>query len=362
MHVPDGFFNAAVSVSAAAVAAAGVAVCLRGARRELDDRTAPMVGLVAAFVFAVQMLNFPVAAGTSGHLLGGALAAILVGPYAAVLCMAVVLLVQGFFFADGGLTALGVNITLMGLVTVVTGWGVFRLVTRVARGRAALTAASFAAALVSVPASALTFTLLFWIGGTAPVEIGTVAAAMGGVHVLIGIGEGLITAVTVGTVLAARPDLVYGARGLAAPLVLRGADGERTVVPAAPARDASPRPARPFLLAGTALTLVLAGAVSFFASGNPDGLERVAEDEGFIGQAGDHALGSWSLADYGEVGGVPVGVAGVIGVVITLAVSGAVAYAARRRRAAAPGGARGTGEAGGAADGVTDGAADGITA
>ncbi|GII04758.1 energy-coupling factor ABC transporter permease [Planobispora takensis] len=332
MHVPDGFFNLAVSVSAGAVAAAGVAVCLRGARRELDDRTAPMAGLVAAFVFAVQMLNFPVAAGTSGHLLGGALAAILVGPYTAVLCMAVVLLVQGFFFADGGLTALGVNITLMGLVTVLAGWGVFRLITRSVRSRAAITAASFAAALVSVPASALVFTLLFWIGGTAPVEIGTVAAAMGGVHTLIGIGEGLITAVTVGTVLATRPDLVYGARGLAAPLVLRGADGDVTVVPEGRVGVRTPvRRSRPFLLGGVGVTLVLAGAVSFFASGDPDGLERVAEDEGFIGQAADHAFGAWTLADYGDVGGIPVGIAGIIGVGITLIVAGVVAYAVRRR-------------------------------
>ncbi|MBG0813699.1 energy-coupling factor ABC transporter permease [Planomonospora sp. ID82291] len=343
MHVPDGFFNVAVSVSAAAVAAAGVAVCLRGARRELDDRTAPMGGLVAAFVFAVQMLNFPVAAGTSGHLLGGALAAILVGPHTAVLCMAVVLLVQGFFFADGGLTALGVNVTLMGLVTVLAGWGVFRLITRSLNGRAAITAASFAAALVSVPASALAFTLLFWIGGTAPVEIGAVAAAMGGVHVLIGIGEGLITAVTVGTVLAVRPDLVYGARGLAAPLVLRGPGGESTVVPPAPAPAASPRPARPFLLAGVGVTLVLAGVVSFFASGDPDGLEKVAEDEGFLGRATDHPFASWLLGDYGDGGGVPVGVAGVVGVGITLLVAGAVAYAARRRGTGAPEPARETG-------------------
>lgn len=239
MHVPDGFFNATVSLSAGVVAAAGVAVCLRGARRELDDRTAPMAGLVAAFIFAVQMLNFPVAAGTSGHLLGGALAAILVGPYTGVLCMAVVLLVQGLFFADGGLTALGINVTIMGIVTVLVGWGVFRLISRVSSGRGGIMAAAFLAALISVPASALAFTALFAIGGTAPIEVGAVAAAMGGVHVLIGIGEAIITSVTVGAVLAVRPDLVYGARGLATPLLLRGADGSTTEVGTAPA------PARP---------------------------------------------------------------------------------------------------------------------
>ncbi|MGP3934713.1 energy-coupling factor ABC transporter permease [Nonomuraea sp. KM88] len=328
VHVPDGFFNAVTSISAGVVAAAGVAVCLRGARRELDDRTAPMAGLVAAFVFAVQMLNFPVAAGTSGHLLGGALAAILVGPYTGVLCMAVVLLVQGVFFADGGLTALGVNITLMGIVTVLAGWGVFKLVTGLARGQVVV--AAFLAALVSVPVSALAFTLLFWIGGTAPIDVGTVAAAMGGVHLLIGIGEGLITAATVGAVLAVRPDLVYGAGRLAKPLVLRGADGGTTVGEPEPA-PAAPGALRPFLLGGAGVTLVLAGLVSFFASSSPDGLEAVAEDKGFIDQAADHLFGSWALADYGEVGGIPVGVAGIIGVGLVLVLTGAVAHAARSR-------------------------------
>ncbi|MFB9472362.1 energy-coupling factor ABC transporter permease [Nonomuraea salmonea] len=333
MHVPDGFFNAVTSVSAGVVAAAGVAVCLRGARRELDDRTAPMAGLVAAFIFAVQMLNFPVAAGTSGHLMGGALAAILVGPYTGVLCMAVVLLVQGVFFADGGLTALGVNVTIMGLVTVLVGWGVFRLVAGLTRGKVVV--AAFLGALISVPAAALVFTLLFAIGGTAPIEVGAVAAAMGGVHVLIGVGEAVITALTVGAVLAVRPDLVYGARGLSKPLVLRGAEGETT---AGETTAGEPQPVaagrgafKPFLLGGVGVTLVLAGVVSFFASGDPDGLEAVAENKGFGDQAADHLFGTWALADYGDVGGIPVGVAGIIGVGLVLLIAGAVGYAARGR-------------------------------
>ncbi|WSA16278.1 energy-coupling factor ABC transporter permease [Streptosporangium subroseum] len=319
-----------MSLSAGVVAAAGVAVCLRGARRELDDRTAPMAGLVAAFIFAVQMLNFPVAAGTSGHLLGGTLAAILVGPYTAVLCVAVVLLVQGFFFADGGLTALGINISLMGIVAIVVGWFVFRLITRAMHSRSAVVAASFVAALISVPSAALAFSLLFWIGGTAPIDVGTVAMAMGGVHVLIGIGEGLITAVTVSTVLAIRPDLVYGARGLAAPLVLRGAGGDVTVTRESPAPVASRRPGW-FLPAGLAVVALLAGIVSFYASSSPDGLERVAQDKGFSGQATDHSLADQPLADYGDAGGIPVGVAGLIGAGVTLAAGGGLFFAVRRR-------------------------------
>jgi cobalamin biosynthesis protein CbiM len=217
MHVPDGFIDAPVSIGAGVVAAAGVAVCLRGARSELDDRTAPLAGLTAAFVFAAQMPNFPVAAGTSGHLLGGALAAILVGPYTGVLCVSVVLVIQALLFADGGLTALGINIVTMALTTVLVGYGLFRLVVRVLpvpSTRGALTGASFAAAVVSVPASALVFTGIYALGGTTEVPLGTVAAAMIGVHVLIGIGEAAITMVTVSSVLAVRPDLAYGARGL----------------------------------------------------------------------------------------------------------------------------------------------------
>ena len=215
MHVPDGFINAPASLAAGAVAIAGVAVCIRGARQELDDRTAPMAGLVAAFVFAVQMLNFPVAAGTSGHLLGGALAAILVGPYTGALCVSVVLLVQALAFADGGLSALGINIVLMAFVTVIVAWAVFTALTRVLpRSKGSVVAASFVAALLSVPASALAFVALYAVGGVTDVPLGEVAAAMVGVHFLIGIGEALITAATVGSVLAVRPDLVYGARGL----------------------------------------------------------------------------------------------------------------------------------------------------
>jgi cobalt/nickel transport system permease protein len=222
MHVPDGFIDAPVSVGAGLVAAAGVAICLRGARRELDDRTAPMAGLVAAFIFAVQMLNFPVAAGTSGHLLGGALAAILVGPYTGALCVAVVLLVQALFFADGGITALGVNVVNMSLVTVLVGYLVFKLLLAVLpRSRRSVIASSFVAALVSVPVASLSFVLFYALGGTTDVPLGKVLAAMVGVHVLIGVGEAFITALTVGSVLAARPDLVRGARGVTPTLQLR---------------------------------------------------------------------------------------------------------------------------------------------
>ncbi|MCU0301998.1 MAG: energy-coupling factor ABC transporter permease [Candidatus Nanopelagicales bacterium] len=215
MHIPDGFIDAPVSAAAGVLAIGGIAVALKRSSRELDDRTAPMAGLVAVYIFAVQMLNFPVAAGTSGHLLGGALAAILVGPWTGALAVSVVLLVQALMFADGGLSALGLNIVTMAFVTVAVAWPVFRLLVRVLpRSRGAWTGASFVAALVSVPASAAAFALWYAIGGTGTYAVGTVLAAMVGTHVLIGLGEGLITALTVGAVLAARPDLVYGVRDL----------------------------------------------------------------------------------------------------------------------------------------------------
>lgn len=222
MHVPDGFLDALTSIATGTVAAAAVAVSLRGARRELDDRTAPLAGLVAAFVFAAQMINFPVAAGTSGHLLGGTLAAVLVGPFTATLCITVVLIVQALLFADGGLTALGTNITLMGVVGVWAGYAVFRLVRSVLPKRtSSVTVAAAVGAFVSVPAAALAFAGLFAVGGTAPVDLSTLAAAMVGVHGFIGIGEAAITAVVVTSVLAVRPDLVFGARDVLAGRTLR---------------------------------------------------------------------------------------------------------------------------------------------
>ncbi|MEV5578533.1 energy-coupling factor ABC transporter permease [Streptomyces parvus] len=339
MHVPDGFIDAPVSVAAGALAAGAVAVSLRGARRELDERTAPLAGLVAAFIFAVQMLNFPVAAGTSGHLMGGALAAILVGPCTAVLCLSVVLLLQGIFFADGGLTALGVNITVMGVVTVVVAYAVFRLLTGLLpRSRRSATASAFVAALVSVPASAAAFTLLYWIGGTTDIPIGKVFTAMVGVHVLIGIGEAVITALTVGAVLAVRPDLVHGVQGSpAAPLKLR-VDGELVDAPAA-TRDPEPAPARRstrgFWITGLVSALLLAGFVSFYASADPDGLERVAADQGIDEKVEEHGAADSPLADYGvaDIANARLsgGLAGVIGVSATVVVGTGVFWVVRRR-------------------------------
>lgn len=224
MHVPDGFVDTRVALAAAVVAVAGVALCLNRAHRTLDERTAPLAGLTAAYIFAVQMLNFPVAAGTSGHLLGGALAAILVGPWVGALCVTVVLLVQALVFADGGLTALGLNIINMAFTTVLVGWLVFRAMSMIMPGRPrSVVVASGLAAFASVPAAALSFSLQYALGGLGTFAVKQVVVAMTGVHVLIGVGEAAITVLTVSAVLAVRPDLVYGARfGRALPAAAAG--------------------------------------------------------------------------------------------------------------------------------------------
>ena len=216
LHAADGVIGTPVAALFAAVAVAALAVSLARGRRELDDRLAPMAGLVAAFVFAVQMLNFPVLPGVSGHLIGGALAAVLVGPWVAALCLSVVLIVQALVFADGGLTALGINITNMALVSTAAAVLVVALLLRLLpRTTGGLAVTVFVASVVSVVAAALAFVLEYWIGGGVDLAagLGEVTGVMAGVHALIGIGEGLISAVTVVTVARVRPDLVYALRG-----------------------------------------------------------------------------------------------------------------------------------------------------
>jgi cobalt/nickel transport system permease protein len=221
VHIPDGFINASTSLGAGAVAAGGIGVSLRRAAQTLQERQAPLAGLVAAYIFAVQMLNFPVAAGTSGHLLGGVLAAVLVGPWAGAICVAVVLVVQSLLFADGGLTALGLNITNMAIIGVFGGWAAFRLLRRVLPAtRTSVVVSSGVAAGLSVVLAAAAFVVEYAVGGAGGAPVGTVLAAMVGVHTLIGVGEGIITALTVGAVLGVRPDLVDGAADLRRPAVL----------------------------------------------------------------------------------------------------------------------------------------------
>lgn len=211
MHIPDGFIDIQTSAAFAALSALGVAAALKGAKSQLDEKSAPLAGLTAVFIFAVQMLNFPVAAGTSGHLLGGALAAVLVGPWAATLALTVVLIMQGFLFADGGLTAIGLNIFNMGIIGVWAGYMIFTLLKKVLpKKKSSIPVAAAIGGALSVPAAAIGFTIQYALGANATFSVSTVLSAMVGTHILIGIGEAIITGLTVSAVLASRSDLVYG--------------------------------------------------------------------------------------------------------------------------------------------------------
>ncbi|WP_305790080.1 energy-coupling factor ABC transporter permease [Symbioplanes lichenis] len=213
MHIANGIVDGPVSALFAVLAALGLGVCVWRARADLDDRLAPMAGLVAAFIFAVQMLNFQVLPGVSGHLLGGALAVVLVGPWVGALCVATVLIVQCLLFADGGLTALGLNITNMALIGTAAGYLLVALLMRfLPKTPAGVGATAFIASVLGVVLASQGFVLEYWLGGTTELSLGTIAGTMAGVHTLIGIGEGLIAATTVATVARVRPDLVYALR------------------------------------------------------------------------------------------------------------------------------------------------------
>jgi len=207
MHIPDGFLDTDVALACAVPAAVAVGIGLRKAGTDLDERRVPLLGVTAAFVFAAQMLNFPVAGGTSGHFLGAALAAILLGPWLACLTLAVVLGVQAFVFADGGITALGANILNMGVVGALLVGGLMLLAQRaLPHKRGAFLAVAGVGAWLAVVAGAVACSFELAISGTVP--LGTVLPAMLGVHVLIGIGEAVITVAAVSAVLSTRPDVV----------------------------------------------------------------------------------------------------------------------------------------------------------
>ena len=319
MHAPDGFLTAPTAIATGILSAGAMAASIRASRPELDDDRIPLAGVTAAFVFAAQMVNFPVAAGTTGHLMGGALAAILLGPSLGLLVVAVVVIVQAIGFADGGLTALGYNVFNMAVVTALGGWAVFRGARRLLPATATgVTIASFVAALVSVVLSSMAFSIQWLFGASAAVPFDTVLTAMVGVHTLIGIGEGLVTAGVVAAVLAVRPDLVRGATGI-----------DRA---AGPAR----LPRARFVLAAVIASLVVAVGVAQFAVDDPDGLERVAEDTGFIESAEDHALGSSFFADYATAGveneTLSLAIAGTVGTIVTLAVGTGLLLLLRDRR------------------------------
>ena len=204
LHIPDGFLSAPVAIVGWAVTAAAVGVAARRAERTMSDRAVPLMGVMAAFIFAAQMMNFPVAGGTSGHLLGGALAAALLGPWAAIIVMTAVVGLQGLLFQDGGLLVMGANILNMGVVTALLAALLFRLARP--SGRVATSVVAFIAAWLTVEASATLTALQLAASGTSPLEVAL--PAMLTVHALIGVGEGLITAAALAFIRATSPNLL----------------------------------------------------------------------------------------------------------------------------------------------------------
>ncbi len=207
MHIPDGFLSAPVAASSWVLSAGGIGYAARRAGRELGEKQIPMMGVAGAFIFAAQMLNFTVAGGTSGHLLGGALAAIVLGPWQGALVLTSVLAVQALLFQDGGLLALGANVFNMALVGVLTAYVTYRFGRRLlGENRLGSLVSTFAAAWLSVVVASLVAALELAASGA--YSAGVVFTTMGGVHVLVGIGEGIITTAVVAFLLGTRPDLV----------------------------------------------------------------------------------------------------------------------------------------------------------
>ena len=273
MHIPDGFLDAKTAAATGAMALGGLALALRQVNRQLPRRRVPLMGLAAAFVFAAQMLNFPVAGGTSGHLMGGVLSAVLLGPSAAVVVMSAVLIVQCFLFADGGILAIGANVFNMAILGSIGGYGIYRAVRRVAGGLQGLVFASAFAGWCSTVLAAIACTgELAWSG---VVSWSVAFPAMANIHMLIGLGEAVITALVVVGIARARPELVE--------------------------EGAPPRLGKRYLEFvgfGVLIAFGLTLLVSPFACEWPDGLEHVAAKLGFDQKAIEQPMVHAPLADY----------------------------------------------------------------
>jgi cobalt/nickel transport system permease protein len=304
VHIPDGFIDLNTAAVTAALAAAGVAIALHDVRRRLPPRRVPLIGLAAAFVFAAQMLNFPVAAGTSGHLIGAVLVCVLLGPAAAVIVMTTVLVLQCLMFADGGVTALGANLLNLGVIAPTVGHLVYVSVRRIGpAGLRTLLLAAGCAAWCSTLAAALACAVQLAASGTAPLNLAL--PAMGGVHMLIGLGEAVITMLVVAVVARARPELVAGL-------------------------DSGPASHRALLAYGSLATLALVMFVAPVASSLPDALDSVAGRLGFAQQATTlHSapLDGYSLAVGAGFPGAATVLAGLIGAAVAFAVAWLVARA-----------------------------------
>jgi len=272
MHVPDGFMNVTMSAATGIISFGTLWAYIRSAKDLIADKFIALTGMMSALIFVLQMINFPIAAGTSGHLLGGALAVIVLGPRLGLICLSVVVIIQSLLFADGGLSALGVNVLNMAIVTSATSWFIVKYwIKFIGKNRISIVSVSVLAGILSVVFSSIAFTIQYAIGGTISIPVGTVLLAMVTTHFIIGFGEGIITALIVTLLIRVRPDLIY-------------------------AYERSNENTTKVSFYGLFIILILLlSLITPFASSSPDGLESVAEEFGFTQTDGVILL----LDDYG---------------------------------------------------------------
>lgn len=309
IHIPDGFLTPAVALVGWALAALLIAVALRQTRRQLGQRQIPVMGVLAAFIFAAQAINFPVAAGTSGHLVGAALAAIVLGPWGGLLVMTSVIAVQALLFQDGGLIAMGWNLVNMGALGCLTAYVAYRPLVRAAgEHRSGRLAAGFASAWLSVVIGAVATAVELAASGTAALSLAL--PAMAGVHALIGIGEGIITTGALGLLMASRPAMIQ-------------------------AGEISPGRTSAYLVSAGLLVALAVALLTPLASSSPDGLNAVAERLGFAGRA--TASGGSPFAGYSLPGLADPTAATVLAVIVgTLVVFGLAVGVGRGLRPRGP--------------------------
>ena len=301
MHVPDGFINAPVSIGTGVISFATLWAYVRSAKSLVADKLIALTGMMSALIFVLQMINFPIAAGTSGHLLGGALAVIVLGPNLGIICISIVVVIQSLLFADGGLSALGVNVLNMAIITSLVGWVTISSWKKLfGEANISIISGSIVAGILSVVFSSIAFVFEYALGGTVSVPLGSVLIAMVSSHLLIGLGEGVITALIVSLLLRVRSDLIY---------IKTNTDKKNSM--------SSFYGLFIFLL--LCLTLITP-----YASSSPDGLESVANDFGFSEGSGIVLL----LDDYGISGlnndFLSTALSAVLGVVVVIGVSNIV--------------------------------------
>ena len=298
MHVPDGFINAQVSIGSGIVSFATLWAYVRNAKNLVADKLIALTGMMSALIFVLQMINFPIAAGTSGHLLGGALAVIVLGPHLGIICISIVVVIQSLLFADGGLSALGINVFNMAIVTSLVGWLVITSWKKLfGEANISIISGSIVAGLLSVIFSSIAFVFEYALGGTVAVPLSSVLLAMLSTHLLIGLGEGVITALIVSLLLRVRSDLVYVKTNEHVSNNTSSIYGL-------------------FILLLLCFTLITP-----YASSSPDGLESVAENFGFLETDGLVLF----LNDYGISGlnnsFLSTVISAVLGIVVVVGVS-----------------------------------------